>query len=426
MPQEAVKIREIKMAHKVLYRIYRPRTFDDVYGQRHITDILKRQIETGNIAHAYLFSGPRGTGKTSTAKIFAAALNCLNSSDGNPCLECENCREAVEDRYVDIIEMDAASNNGVDNIRDIREKVALLPSKGRYKVYIIDEVHMLSAGAFNALLKTLEEPPAHAVFILATTELRKVPATIMSRCQQYEFRRIEDDEIVKRLTYIADESSIEYEPEALGMIASYSDGAMRDAVSMLDMCSAYGNVTADVVHQALGVSGRESIGRLCDDITEGKVKEALNDLKEVISEGSQTDIVMKEIICALTDKLEQAAGSDDTGRILYSLDVMIKASSMFRYSAAPKEHLTAAVARACMPECSDDPADLKLRVETLEMQNQRMITRINELQNYIKNSGVPEKKTAVPSAASEKKNEEKKPLSASDREARLIDALHRK
>ena len=222
------------MAYKTLYRVFRPKTFDEVYGQQHITDILKKQVMTGQVAHAYLFYGPRGTGKTSTAKIFANAINCLAPQDGNPCGKCEVCAGVANEAFVDIVEIDAASNNSVDNVRDIREKVSLLPALGKYKVYIIDEVHMLSSGAFNALLKTLEEPPAHAVFILATTEIRKLPATILSRCQRYDFKRITEEDIVARLREVAEKTGLQYEEDALTMIAQSAEGAMRDALSVMD------------------------------------------------------------------------------------------------------------------------------------------------------------------------------------------------
>ncbi len=222
------------MAYQALYRKWRPRTFADVIGQESITSTLRNSIRINKISHAFLFAGPRGTGKTSCAKILAKTVNCLNIKDGEPCNECANCLAADENRMSDLIEIDAASNNGVDEIRDIRDKVKYAPTEGKYKVYIIDEVHMLSMGAFNALLKTLEEPPEHVIFILATTELQKVPATIISRTQKYTFKRIALDAIIARLKQILVAEEISYEDKALQVIAQVADGGMRDALSILD------------------------------------------------------------------------------------------------------------------------------------------------------------------------------------------------
>ena len=235
------------MAYTALYRRFRPQRFEELVGQDHIVRTLLNQLETGRIAHAYLFSGPRGTGKTSTAKLFARAINCANPKNGDPCGECDSCRAFVSDGNMDIIEIDAASNNGVDNIRDIRDKVVFAPAYGKYKVYIIDEVHMLSGGAFNALLKTLEEPPKHVVFILATTEIHKIPATILSRCQRFDFKLIPVSTISSRLEYALKESGVNIEKEAVGLIARCADGGMRDALSLADVCISYcgNNITFD-------------------------------------------------------------------------------------------------------------------------------------------------------------------------------------
>lgn len=222
------------MAYQALYRKWRPRTFDDVVGQEAITDTLKNSLIRGKVSHAFLFAGPRGTGKTSCAKIFAKALNCLNLQEGEPCNDCSNCLAADQGAMPDIIEMDAASNNSVDEIRDLLDKVHYAPTEGKYKVYIIDEVHMLSISAFNALLKTLEEPPASVVFILATTELQKVPATIISRTQRYNFKRFSNEAMVQRMEYILGQEGVEYEDKALKVIAQVADGGMRDALSILD------------------------------------------------------------------------------------------------------------------------------------------------------------------------------------------------
>ncbi|MBQ2307946.1 MAG: DNA polymerase III subunit gamma/tau, partial [Clostridia bacterium] len=223
--------------HQALYRKWRPQTFDDVCGQEHVTSILKYETENNKFSHAYLFCGSRGTGKTTCAKILAKAVNCEASVNGSPCNKCASCLAIDAGTATDVLEMDAASNNGVDNIRDIRDEVVYTPSALKYRVYIVDEVHMLSGSAFNALLKTLEEPPSHAVFILATTELHKLPSTIVSRCQRYDFRRIATDTLVKRLSHIADSEGISYDSDALRIIAKMAQGGMRDAISLLELCA---------------------------------------------------------------------------------------------------------------------------------------------------------------------------------------------
>ena len=250
------------MAYKALYRQFRPRRFADLKGQDMIARVLKNQIMAGEPAHAYLFSGPRGTGKTSTAKILAMALNCLHPEGGEPCLVCENCRAALSDAMIDMIEMDAASNNGVDNARDIRDKAGLLPTRGKYKVYIIDEVHMLTGQAFNALLKTLEEPPAHVVFILATTELDALPKTVLSRCLRFDFKFIDRREVVERMQEVLRATGGEAEEDALYEIAEASEGAMRDALTILEKCCAFGvRVDRDIVASVLGRASGEAMHR---------------------------------------------------------------------------------------------------------------------------------------------------------------------
>ena len=243
------------MGYTALYRKFRPITFSEIVGQEHITRTLRNQIIAGRVGHAYLFNGGRGTGKTSAAKILARAINCLNPKDGEPCNECEICKGAINGSLTDIVEMDAASNNSVEDIRSIREEVNFLPTKAKYRVYIIDEVHMLSTGAFNALLKTLEEPPEHVKFILATTEPQKLPATILSRCQRFDFKKISNENIIKRLNIVCEKSNIEITKEALNIIAVLSEGAMRDALSILERCIQDGEnkIDEDKIKDLVGI-----------------------------------------------------------------------------------------------------------------------------------------------------------------------------
>ncbi len=272
-------------------------------GQEHITKILKNQIKNGKVGHAYLFSGGRGSGKTSTAKILARAVNCLNPIDGEPCNECQICLDAINGNLVDVVEMDAASNNGVDNIRDIREEVEFIPTSGKFRVYIIDEVHMLSTGAFNALLKTLEEPPAHVIFILATTEPQKLPETILSRCLRFDFGRISVDNIIKRLNFICDDAGIKAEDGALRVIARLSDGAMRDAISILDRCSQEGNdiITENSVRELSGVPKFEALYETAKLLLEKDEKGVLNNCNNLISEGKNIKVYLSELIKFLRD-----------------------------------------------------------------------------------------------------------------------------
>lgn len=264
------------MSYTALYRKYRPETFSDVVGQEHITEILKSELASGKIFHAYLFTGTRGTGKTSCAKILAKAVNCLSLKDGDPCCECESCRAISNGEVMDIVEIDAASNNGVDNIRTLREQVNFTPASAKYRVYIIDEVHMLTLGAFNALLKTLEEPPKHVVFVLATTEVHKLPATILSRCQRFDFKRIEQEKICERIKYIASLENFTITDEAASMIAAIADGGMRDALSILDLCvSAGSEITEEVVASSCGIAGNEYLISLADYIKNQDIEKAL-------------------------------------------------------------------------------------------------------------------------------------------------------
>lgn len=291
------------MAYKALYRTFRPLVFSDVIGQEHITDTLKNQILTEKVAHAYLFSGGRGSGKTSTAKILARAVNCLNPQNGEPCNECEICKAAIEGTLTDISEIDAASNNGVDNIRDIREEVEYVPTNSKYRVYIIDEVHMLSTGAFNALLKTLEEPPKHVIFILATTEPQKLPVTILSRCQRFDFRRLSIENIIKRLKYICTQINVEPEENALKLIAKMADGAMRDAISLLDRCVADGEqkITEEAVRNLVGVPEFEYLANMLECMITHNIEGILTLTEKIINGGKDLEFYTWELIKFIRD-----------------------------------------------------------------------------------------------------------------------------
>lgn len=288
------------MAYVALYRKWRPQGFDSLVGQEAVRTALTNALETGRIAHAYLFAGPRGTGKTSTAKILAKAVNCEHGPTPNPCNKCQNCVRINDGTSMDVFEIDAASNRGIDEIRDLREKVAFAPVNGRYKVYIIDEVHMLTTEAFNALLKTLEEPPPHVIFILATTEPHKIPATIHSRCQRFDFKRVTDSDIVKRLREVADGSGIAADDDALQLIAVQADGGMRDALSLLDQCGVMAErVSAETVRSVLGIVGREALRKLVKAVGEGNVPKALELLETLLAGGKD----VKQIITELAEYL---------------------------------------------------------------------------------------------------------------------------
>ena len=293
------------MAYTALYRKFRPTTFADVVGQEHITRTLRNQIMADRVGHAYLFNGGRGTGKTSSAKILARAINCLNPKDGEPCNECEICRGALNGSLTDIVEMDAASNNSVEDIRSIREEVNFLPTKAKYRVYIIDEVHMLSPGAFNALLKTLEEPPEHEKFILATTEPQKLPATILSRCQRFDFKRISNEDIIKRLKVVCNESNIEITDSALNIIAVLSEGAMRDALSILERCIQDGEnkIDEDKIKDLVGIPKIAFVNSITEAIINYDIDKALKSMDDILNEGKDLNNFLWEIIKYIKDIL---------------------------------------------------------------------------------------------------------------------------
>ncbi len=376
------------MAYQALYRKYRPQTFSDVVGQEHITKTLKNELHENKTVHAYLFTGTRGTGKTSCAKILANAVNCLNSKDGDPCLECDACKAALNGENTDIVEIDAASNNGVDNIRELREIISFAPASSKYRVYIIDEVHMLSAGAFNALLKTLEEPPKHVIFILATTEVHKLPATILSRCQRFDFRRIDNEQICQRLQYVAKNEGLTLTDEAATIISAAADGGMRDALSILDLCaSSSKNIDEKTVETVCAMAGDEYLLELCDYIKAQDTQNALlmidklhnssvdmlRLLSELISHYRDLMIIKtvrggkRPIICSAKRlaALEKQAEKFDVKEIVYTLGVLQSATAAMKTGDRRCE-MEMTIVKLCNAELSVDLSSLERRICALE------------------------------------------------------------
>lgn len=370
-----------------LYRKYRPQTFSDVISQEHITTTLKNQLKNGQTSHAYLFTGSRGTGKTTCAKILAKAINCLSPKDGNPCLECDICR-AVAEETPDIVEIDAASNTGVDNVRALKEEAVYTPLSCRYKVYIIDEVHMLSTAAFNALLKLIEEPPPHVVFIFATTEIHKVPATILSRCQRFDFRRIDIEDSKKRLLEIAEKEGMELDEEAAFLISRISDGGMRDALSLLDQCfAADSHVTEEIVRSCAGVSGSEHLFAIADAVIENDSSKAVTVLDGLVQRSKSAARLMEELIAHYRILMLLKAGADRSMLRIsadeeqqytiqnkkYSMESILRAISILTEALSGKnrsknEQLTCEMCliRLCMPVLDTDEKALSGRIDALE------------------------------------------------------------
>ena len=378
--------------YQALYRKYRPQTFDDVSGQMAVTQTLKTQLQSGRMSHAYLFTGSRGTGKTSCAKILAKAVNCLNPENGNPCNCCAACRSIDDGSCMDVLEIDAASNNGVDNVRDLRDDAIYTPSQVKMRVYIIDEVHMLSISAFNALLKIIEEPPEHLLFILATTELHKVPATILSRCQRFSFRRISQEDIAARLQYVAYQENIDLDDSAARVIARLADGGMRDGLSLLDQCASatQGELTADRVYQCLGIAGEQKCGELMSYIAAHDTKKALELFNRLYTEGKDLSAMLDEMACLTRDLLVlKTAGNAgitmlsgvatdreaveltkvfSSGELVRMMNLLQSTMQGFTRSASRRMDAELCILELCQPELSLDPKAINARITRIEEQ----------------------------------------------------------
>ena len=375
--------------YRAFYRKYRPSTFTDVVGQEHITKTLENAVKTGKTSHAYLFTGSRGTGKTSCAKILAKAVNCVDSHDGNPCNNCDICKGIDSGAILDIIEIDAASNNGVDNIRDLREEANFTPANAKYRVYIIDEVHMLSIGAFNALLKTLEEPPAHVIFILATTEVHKLPSTILSRCQRFDFKRIPPEAIAERLKEVSAKENLQISDDGAMLIARIADGAMRDALSLLDRCSSYeGVIDSAVVAGSAGLAGREYIFELCDCILEKDAAKALEVVNKLYNDSCDMERLITEltshfrnlmvskavknfqdmIICSQgeIEIIRQQSDKTTLATIMSCIDVLTVSASTMKQGANRRTSAELCIIRLCTPSLDADMNSVLRRLSELE------------------------------------------------------------
>lgn len=406
-------------AYQALYRKFRPQTFDSVIGQEHIVKTLKNQLRIGRVSHAYLFCGTRGTGKTSTAKIFAKAINCLNPVDGGPCNKCELCAAANEGRSVNIIEIDAASNNGVENIREIREEVKYAPSEGEYKVYIIDEVHMLSTGAYNALLKTLEEPPKHVIFILATTDPQKIPATILSRCQRFDFRRISSNQIAETLKEYAQEEKIDADDDALHLIARLADGSMRDSLSILDQCIAFyfgEKLTKDKVLEIVGSVDDSVFISMTDRIIKKDASMLIKMVDDMMVKGRDTSQFITDYIVHLRNLLITTSVPDSAKilnissesaeelklqsqniskeEITYLINIFTELSSDIKYASNKRVLLEVCLIKLCAPvtEISYDAVAAKLSGLERELKNGKYTKTVEVSTSVKKEVEKPKKK----------------------------------
>ena len=379
-------------AYQALYRKYRPQTFDDVSGQAAVTQTLKTQLMSGKMSHAYLFTGSRGTGKTSCAKILAKAVNCLHPDNGNPCNVCEACRAIDSGSCMDVLEIDAASNNGVDNVRDLRDDAVYTPSQVKMRVYIIDEVHMLSISAFNALLKIIEEPPEHLLFILATTELHKVPATILSRCQRFSFRRISQEDIAARLQYVAYQENIDLDDSAARVLARLADGGMRDGLSLLDQCASAttGELTVERVYACLGIAGEQKCGELMGYIAAHDTRKALELFNRLYAEGKDLGALLDELACLTRDllvlktagnagitMLSGVASDQETlalgkafgsGELVRMMERIQQTVAGFTRSSSRRMDAELCLVELCQPELNTDVSALNARLTRLEEQ----------------------------------------------------------
>lgn len=376
--------------YQVLYRKYRPKVFSDVYGQEHVTKTLLNEIKENRVSHAYLFTGSRGTGKTTCAKILAKAVNCENSNDGEPCGECEVCRGIDSGSLFDVVEIDAASNNSVNDIRDLREEVNYTPTRCKYRVYIIDEVHMLSSGAFNALLKTLEEPPAHVIFILATTEVHKLPATILSRCQRFDFKRIKSEVMSLRLKEVAEKESISIDDDAAMLIARIADGGLRDGLSILDQCAGKSKkITADIVSDAAGLAGREALYDLSDAVLSKSSAKALDTIASLYNGSYDMERLCSEMISHFRnflivktvknsrelivctddefDKIKDYASKFTLESIIYSLDLMQNTLAVIKSGANARIEMEMTFVKLCNPLLESSNESLLERISALEL-----------------------------------------------------------
>lgn len=419
------------MSYTALYRKFRPDTFSEVKGQEHIVTTLTNQIKADRIGHAYLFCGTRGTGKTTVAKILAKAVNCEHPVDGNPCNECSVCKGISEGTSMNVIEIDAASNNGVDNIREIREEVSYRPTQGRYKVYIIDEVHMLSTGAFNALLKTLEEPPSYVIFILATTEVHKIPITILSRCQRYDFRRITIDTIAARLRELTEIEKVDVEERAVRYIAKAADGSMRDALSLLDQCIAFylgETLTYDKVLKNLGAVDTEVFGQLLRHIAADEVTAVIHQLEEIIVRGRElgqfvTDFVWymrnllllktsenpEEVIDVSTEnrkQMEEEAQMIGTETLMRYIRVLSELSNQIRYSSQKRVLVEVALIKLCRPQMETNFDSILDRIRVLE---KKMEQGIPLVQAPVSSGALQQAIPAAQEVAAEEKPEKAAP-----------------
>ena len=376
------------MMYQALYRKYRPKTFDDVVGQEHITETLKKQVETGRLSHAYLFIGTRGTGKTTCAKILAKAVNCEHPVNGNPCNQCAACRGIDDGSILDVVELDAASNNGVDNVRALRDEAVFSPASVRKRVYIVDEVHMLSNSAFNALLKILEEPPEHLMFILATTELHKVPATILSRCQRHSFKRIPVDTITARLNFVAQQEHLNLQPDAAALLARMADGGMRDALTLLDQCCGNECISTDTVISAIGLAGNLRTAQLLRSVAAGDTAGALEQFRELWQDGKDPSALLDELSMLQRDLLMQAvaprggrellsgaydpvtldelSGAFSSAQLLANLQSIQQTLGAMASQPNPRIAAELCLIRLCRPELCDDVPTLCARMDKLE------------------------------------------------------------